>query len=85
MKKAVVSRQPSVVSRPAPTRPLTIYIVQMADRALAGEVVTTDLNDGSFVALMEELRRRKFVLAPRAEDDPDRKRNPFLFHVSRPQ
>ena len=53
----------------------------MAERVIAGDLVYADLNDDSFVLLMEELRRRGWVLTPRSEDDPDKKTNPFLFRV----
>jgi hypothetical protein len=53
----------------------------MADRVMAGEVVTTDLNDDSFVMLMTELRRRGFEMAVRGK--AEQYLNPFLFRVTR--
>ncbi len=55
----------------------------MAERVIAGDVVETDLNDGSFVALMEELRRRGYKLQERAADDPEKQYRPWLFRVAK--
>jgi hypothetical protein len=53
----------------------------LADRVTLGQVVDADLTDGTFVALMNELKRRGLVLQPRAESDPVKWLKPFLFRV----
>jgi hypothetical protein len=82
MRQNVAAIKRPVIKRPAP-KPLEQDIAYMAERVIAGDLVYADLNDGSFEDLMEELRRRGYVLAPRCEDDPDRELNPFLFRVKR--
>jgi hypothetical protein len=55
----------------------------LADRVVLGYVVEADLADGTFVALMNELKARGYVLQPRAESDPVKWLKPFLFRVER--
>lgn len=63
---------------------MTVHEIEyMADRVMAGNVVETDLNDGSFVALMEELKRRGYTLKPRAPHDMVQELRPFLFRVAK--
>lgn len=80
-RNTIVKKQPER-KRPAP-KALEQDVGYMAERVIAGDLVYADLNDGSFEALMAELRRRGWVLAPRGVDDPDRQANPFLFRVKR--
>ena len=54
---------------------------ELADRVEAGNTVDADLTDGTFSELMEELRKRGFVLTPRAKSDPVKWLNPFSFRV----
>lgn len=61
-----------------PTR-IVRNIGALADSVVQGDVVEVDLNDGSFVALMEELRRRGYRLAKRSESE--KYLQPFLFKV----
>jgi hypothetical protein len=56
-------------------------VVALADRVALGHVVEADLTDGTFVALMSELKQRGLVLQPRAESDPVKWLKPFLFRV----
>lgn len=56
-------------------------VMALADRVALGQVVDADLTDGTFVALMNELKRRRLVLQPRAESDPVKWLKPFLFRV----
>ncbi len=58
-------------------------IMEMADRVVLGNVVEADLADGTFVALMNELQARGYVLQPRPESDPVKWLKPFLFRVDR--
>ena len=51
-----------------------------ADQVVYGQVVTTDLNDGSFVALMAELRRRGY--APVNRTPIERELKPFIVKVN---
>jgi hypothetical protein len=53
----------------------------LADRVELGQAVEADLTDGTFVALMNELRRRGLVLQPRDESDPVKWLKPFLLRV----
>lgn len=70
---------------PPPARTPRMFqdIGYMADKVIAGDVVETDLNDGSFVALMEELKRRGYKLKERAADDPEKQYRPWLFRVAK--
>ncbi len=56
-----------------------LEIAGMAEQVQRGQVVTTDLNDGSFVALMTELRRRGY--APVARKPAEKELKPFLVKV----
>lgn len=56
-------------------------IGDLADLVMNGQVVEACLTDGTFVALMNELRRRGWVLKPRAADDPVKWLKPFLYRV----
>lgn len=56
-------------------------IVEMAERIMRGDVVDADLADGTFVAVMEELKRRGWGLAERSEAEKWLK--PFLLKVER--
>lgn len=53
----------------------------LADLVVNGQVVEACLTDGTFVALMNELKRRGWVLKPRAADDPVKWLKPFLYRV----
>ncbi len=55
-------------------------IMAWADQVVHGQVVTTDLNDGSFVMLMAELRRRGY--APVNRTPIERELKPFVVKVN---
>lgn len=57
-------------------------IAVLADMVMAGQIVEACLTDGTFVALLNELNRRGYVLHPRADSDPVKWLKPFLFKVS---
>lgn len=59
----------------------TEMVTHLADQVEHGQVVTTDLNDGSFEALMSELERRGYALTDRTAAAKELK--PFLFRVKR--
>jgi hypothetical protein len=56
-------------------------VAELADMVVSGQIVEACLTDGTFVALMNELRRRGWVLRPRAEDEAGRWLKPFLYRV----
>jgi hypothetical protein len=72
--------------RAAPAQPVRFApgaaeIAILANRVERGDVVTADLNDGSFTLLMDELKRRGFQLATRTASE--QALNPFLFKVKK--
>lgn len=56
-------------------------VTNWADQVERGIVVTTDLNDGSFEALMAELERRGYSFTARSAAEQELR--PFLFRVKK--
>jgi hypothetical protein len=67
--------------RAAAAAPEAGTISALADLVMNGQIVEACLTDGTFVALMNELKRRGYVLMPRANNDPVKWLKPFLFRV----
>jgi|MudIll2142460700_1097286.scaffolds.fasta_scaffold67102_2 hypothetical protein len=61
------------------TRPSNETIAMLADMVMAGQIVEAALTDGTFVLLMEELKRRGMVLQQRTSNEKNMK--PFLYRV----
>lgn len=72
-----MSRKTKVVTLSVTTE----EVKALADRVLSGDEVETDLNDGSLVAVLQELRQRGYGLAQRSEIE--RYWHPFLLKVER--
>lgn len=65
---------------PAPPVPDASAISTLANLVIAGQIVSASLNDGTYIALMQELRRRGYELTDRTEIE--KQAAPWTFRVA---
>lgn len=79
MKRTTTPRY-NPADHPAPPVPDAATISTLADLVIAGKIIGASLNDGTYIALMAELKRREYELTARTEIE--KRAAPWLLRVA---